>query len=57
VTPRLGAPEDIAAAAVFLASDDSLFLTGEVITIDGGLSIHMPTYAGTLARRSATTAS
>ncbi|PNR96633.1 3-oxoacyl-ACP reductase FabG [Petrotoga sp. 9PWA.NaAc.5.4] len=36
---RLGEPEDIAKLAVFLASDDSSFITGQVIRIDGGLRI------------------
>jgi NAD(P)-dependent dehydrogenase (short-subunit alcohol dehydrogenase family) len=35
---RLGTPEDIAQVALFLASDDSSFLTGSVITADGGMT-------------------
>ena len=35
--PEGGRPEDIAATAAFLACDDSRFLTGEAITVDGGL--------------------
>ncbi|MBW7973722.1 SDR family oxidoreductase [Bradyrhizobium sp. BR 10289] len=34
--PRLGVPEDVANAALFLASDDATFITGENILVDGG---------------------
>jgi 3-oxoacyl-[acyl-carrier protein] reductase len=36
---RLGKPEDIAAVVVFLASPASAYMTGQVITVDGGLSL------------------
>ncbi|MBI3406847.1 MAG: 3-oxoacyl-[acyl-carrier-protein] reductase [Planctomycetes bacterium] len=36
---RLGEPEDIAKAAVFLASSDAGYITGQVLTVDGGLSL------------------
>ncbi len=33
---RVGQPEDIAGVAAFLASEDAAFMTGEVLTVDGG---------------------
>lgn len=38
---RLGQPEDIAGAAVFLASDDAAFITGVLLPVDGGLTIQL----------------
>ena len=35
--PDRGRPEDVAAAAAFLASDDARFITGETIAVDGGV--------------------
>jgi NAD(P)-dependent dehydrogenase (short-subunit alcohol dehydrogenase family) len=35
---RFGQPEDVASTAVFLASDESGWTTGSVITVDGGYS-------------------
>lgn len=34
--PRLGKPEDVAGAALFLASDDAMYVTGENLMVDGG---------------------
>lgn len=36
---RVGKPEDIAKAAVFLASTESDYITGQVIVVDGGMAI------------------
>jgi len=35
---RLGTPDDIASATLFLASDESSWITGSLVTIDGGIS-------------------
>jgi 3-oxoacyl-[acyl-carrier protein] reductase len=36
---RLGQPQDVARVAVFLAGEDAAYITGQVITVDGGLSL------------------
>ncbi|MCA8926458.1 MAG: SDR family oxidoreductase [Alphaproteobacteria bacterium] len=38
---RWGTPADIAGAALFLASDAAAFITGETLTVDGGLSCNL----------------
>ena len=45
LTPELGQPEDIANLVAFLASDESRFITGAAIPIDGGVTAHQPSYA------------
>jgi 3-oxoacyl-[acyl-carrier protein] reductase len=36
---RIGMPEDIAEAALFLASDSATYITGQVLPVDGGMFI------------------
>ena len=36
---RIGMPEDIAAAAAFLASDDAAYITGQVLEVGGGMGL------------------
>ena len=43
---RLGEPEDVARAAVWLASDAATFMTGQTVTIDGGLVAASPLRPG-----------
>jgi NAD(P)-dependent dehydrogenase (short-subunit alcohol dehydrogenase family) len=42
LTRRMGMPEDVATLALFLASDESSFITGQTIACDGGLLTHQP---------------
>jgi 2-hydroxycyclohexanecarboxyl-CoA dehydrogenase len=37
---RLGRPEDLAGAVAFFASDDANFMTGQVLSVSGGLTMH-----------------
>ncbi len=41
LTPYVGEPEDVANLVVFLVSDDSRYITGQMIAIDGGMSSHV----------------
>lgn len=45
LTPYLGKPEHIAETVVFLASEESAFITGQVLSVDGGYLAHQPTAA------------
>lgn len=45
LTPYLGRPDDIAHAVLFLASDEARYITGQILTADGGTSIHVPGFA------------
>ncbi len=43
LTPYVGEPSDVADLVVFLASDESRYITGQMIAIDGGMSAHLGT--------------
>ena len=55
LVPRMGEPEDIANLALFLASDDSSFITGQTIRCDGGQLSHLPHFAYLMATGTTTT--
>lgn len=42
---RYGCPEDIGYMCVYLASDESTYVTGQIVNVDGGLNSHVPTAA------------
>lgn len=41
---RMGTPEEIAATAVYFASDDSAYTTGQILTVSGGFGLATPVY-------------
>ena len=43
LTPELGTPRQVADVVAFLASDESSFITGHTLAVDGGFSSHVPT--------------
>jgi NAD(P)-dependent dehydrogenase (short-subunit alcohol dehydrogenase family) len=45
LAPRHGQPDDIAYAALFLASDEAGFINGQTLEVDGGMHSHNPTMA------------
>jgi len=40
--PRLCAPEDVASAVVFLASDEAAYINGTTLMVDGGATVYLP---------------
>ena len=48
-TTRAGRPDEIAAMALFLASDDASYVNGQALAVDGGLSSSHPFVPGRLA--------
>jgi NAD(P)-dependent dehydrogenase (short-subunit alcohol dehydrogenase family) len=41
LTPSVGQPDDIADVVVFLASDETRYITGQMIAVDGGMGAHV----------------
>lgn len=51
---RYGCPEDIGHLCVYLGSDESAYVTGQIMTVDGGMNSHAPTTAQFMAMGSRT---
>ena len=51
---RYGCPEDIGHLCVYLASDESAYVTGQIMNVDGGLNSHVSTVAQFKAMKSRT---
>jgi len=53
LTRRLGLPSDIASMLVYLSSPESAFVTGQIISVDGGAGSHLPHLADIQALQAA----
>lgn len=47
---RMGQPEEIAAAVVYFASDDSAYTTGQILAVSGGFGLATPVYSDLMSR-------
>lgn len=52
VTPGMGEPDNIADVVAFLLSDEAAYVTGQVLNVDGGLTMHTPLYAAYVGQMS-----
>ena len=48
---RMGLPEEIASAVVYLASDEAAYVTGQILTVAGGFGLGSPLYAELAGKR------
>jgi NAD(P)-dependent dehydrogenase (short-subunit alcohol dehydrogenase family) len=55
LVPRAGRAEDLARAVLYLVSEESSFVTGQLLSIDGGQMAHLPHYAYLTSSGSVTT--
>src|SRR4051812_1936805 len=55
--PRVCQVDDVISTAIFLASDDASFVTGQIVRVVGGLFSHIPHYAYMMSTGSTTTKS